>query len=142
MAGNDLCVAAIGSTEHVQANDLDDRPKKKLGPGRPRKDAGLTPEQRKHRRCAYLAGFSCSSCGLVTGCSGVRCRRMLSNRVAAKRAYHRRVEKMESLQKENSFLVQVLAERQQRQHKLEALVRASPYSHSPQRLSPCRLACW
>lgn len=29
----------------------DDRPKKKTGPGRPRKDAGLTPEQRKHRRC-------------------------------------------------------------------------------------------
>lgn len=48
---------------------------------------------------------------------------MLSNRVAAKRAYHRRVEKMESLQKENRFLVQVLAERQSRQQKLEALVR-------------------
>lgn len=47
---------------------------------------------------------------------------MLSNRVAAKRAYHRRVEKMESLQKENNFLAQVLAERQQRQQKLEALV--------------------
>ena len=49
---------------------------------------------------------------------------MLSNRVAAKRAYHRRVEKMDSLQKENSFLLQVLGERKQRLQKLEALVRA------------------
>lgn len=47
---------------------------------------------------------------------------MLSNRVAAKRAYHRRVEKMESLQKENSFLTQILSERQQRKQHLEALV--------------------
>ena len=58
---------------------------------------------------------------------------MLSNRVAAKRAYHRRVEKMESLQKENNFLAQVLAERQQRQQKLEALVRTLiACSQSPQ----------
>ena len=68
---------------------------------------------------------------------------MLSNRVAAKRAYHRRVEKMESLQKENGFLVQVLEERQQRQQKLEALVRTPMHcSQSPQGaawLSACRL---
>jgi hypothetical protein len=57
---------------------------------------------------------------------------MLSNRVAAKRAYHRRVEKMESLQKENNFLEQVLAERQQRQNKLEVLVRThTAYFQSP-----------
>lgn len=47
---------------------------------------------------------------------------MLSNRVAAKRAYHRRVERMEGLQKENNFLEQVLAERQGRLKQLEALV--------------------
>ena len=64
--------------------------------------------------------------------SCVPCCRMLSNRVAAKRAYHRRVEKMDSLQKENNFLVQVLAERQQRQHKLEALVRSSMAVRSSQ----------
>jgi len=52
---------------------------------------------------------------------------MLSNRVAAKRAYHRRVEKMESLQKENSFLTQILSERQQRKQHLEALVGRSPF---------------
>ena len=52
---------------------------------------------------------------------------MLSNRVAAKRAYHRRVEKMESLQKENSFLTQILSERQQRKQHLEALVSRSPF---------------
>ena len=154
MAGNDLCVAAIGSAEQVQANGLDDRPKEKLGTGRPRKDAALTLEQRKHRRCAYLAVFGCRLCGLVTGCSGVRCRRMLSKRVATKPAYHRRLEKMQSLQKENDFLrslllslqkendflAELLAKRQQRQHKLEALVRASHCSHSPLRLSPSR--CW
>jgi hypothetical protein len=42
---------APGPPEQVQDfRDIDDRPKKKPGPGRPRKDAGLTPEQRKHRR--------------------------------------------------------------------------------------------
>lgn len=61
---------------------------------------------------------------------------MLSNRVAAKRAYHRRVERMEGLQKENNFLEQVLAERQQRLKQLEALVRAPilPFA------TGCRLA--
>eukprot|EP01043_Picozoa_sp_COSAG02_P099904 COSAG02_NODE_36003_length_460_cov_0.933518_1_plen_119_part_01 len=111
MPGSELC---------NEGGDLDDRPKKKLGPGRPRKDAGLTPEQRKHRRCAPTRAIPG---GWWIRGSRWPGRRMLSNRVAAKRAYHRRVEKMESLQKENSFLVQVLAERQQRQHKLEALVR-------------------
>ena len=40
-----------------------DEPKKKPGPGRPRKDAGLTPEQRKHRRC--VTSRRCPAC-LVT----------------------------------------------------------------------------
>ena len=50
MSGSEQSVGDIvGSAE--QGEDFEDRPKKKLGPGRPRKDAGLTPEQRKHRRC-------------------------------------------------------------------------------------------
>ena len=68
---------------------------------------------------ASLATLTCTSTVRLL-CTHVP--RMLSNRVAAKRAYHRRVEKMESLQKENSFLTQILSERQQRKQHLEALV--------------------
>jgi hypothetical protein len=48
---------------------------------------------------------------------------MLSNRVAAKKAYHRRVQKMERLQQENKLLTSVLEQRQLLHRNLAALVR-------------------
>ena len=73
-------------------------PKVKRKPGRPPKEAGLTPEERRQRR--------------------LQC-----NRVAAKRAYQKKKKSMSYLENENRQLLGAMDERKKTLHYLEEVVR-------------------
>lgn len=119
--------AQLKTQQHPQPQGHQHPPPRK-GPGRPAKLSMLSPEDRRQVRKAPTRRAQPRTVAprfeRLSGVTVAWQRRLASNRLAAKRAYYRRIDKMAALQRENDDLQACLKRKEMQIVALQALVKS------------------